>query len=286
MTFSLDDGRSKLLDSAIWMKASSPKLDDSRLFLAEGAKLVGKSLFGDAWTGEELLSPSMLRHPDTILRDAQKLQERLAGNPHFGVMPLPSSRAPTPFATQSTPHAPDVTSDPAQWRTELTAIWESESAVRDRLLRAIEWISDHARNKRLSGCLRKKEGGGPLALPADFWFRDDLPEAIFAKCEYKRGSEKYWVFLDRAPLEALLSVLPNGALHVGSDLSRFSPLLKFVVHLAGKWNTDANWTPESNKVLKWKIQQEWKSIHGTELSPTTAEYVMYILKHPEKASGG
>ncbi len=132
---------------------------------------------------------------------------------------------------------------------------------------------------------------GKMLKTPPHWWNTDLVAQRFTWCQINPkqpfargiGGEGYCqLFLLGDDVERFLRGLPRGEVKVRSeDLSRFSPLLRFAVALATRWNTDANWSPPTHKILVWEIQKAWKEAHGTDLTRTPADYIARILKFPQ-----
>ncbi len=199
-----------------------PKAPSHYSFIFEAIHLVGESLFGTDWTGDELAVVTWIESP----KEKRRRTRFARPNPV-----VPNSLADRSLKLRIR-HEPDE--HMKDWKAErLNKDWETNARALERLNRSVDWIAEKCRDGELKAFWRFQSGGGPvLPMQAHEW-NVDFPLAKFVieggnkrYCvEFKNpGPFECYIFFEKAELLALLKCQPEVQLIVGeADLSQLSP---------------------------------------------------------------
>lgn len=203
-----------------------PAAESSKLFILGAVQAVGAALHGDDWTGKELT---------------------VAGWPESPIVTLRRSRQPKPrgIAIDRTPPLPKTTAklkaeDEAAEKRHVA--WIENGRALERLMKAVNWLSQRCRDGDLKPYARPAGGGEVMPMRASEWNIDNPLEQFVKKggCRrvfhiggYASPPMDSYIFFDRAELQEVLAREPDAPQIVGqADLTRLSPYLRLAVHIA------------------------------------------------------
>lgn len=261
-------------------RAGWPRDCDGFVFLGRAVDRMGRAMFGTDWTDDTMIAvykgPSP---PSKPLRRPVRMAVLPARIPNLDPQLEAAEDAVRPLPSRD---------DSSQLIHALRALAEVNRKRAALVGSMQERVINAASRGDLAFAFR--QDGRMKAVEARLWNEPGV-ETRFARCTFDPakpfynsmlpGANHRDLYVTEASLHDFLRMQPEAELVVGSgDLSSFSPLLQFAVRLALKWKTDSAWTPPKRDALTHAVQQEWKQVHGTDLTPTRAEYIGWILKHP------
>lgn len=279
-----------VLSVSLWGAPDNwPKCGSEVVFLADAVQKVGRAKFPDQWTGAEVLARVLMPHPDEQDRLAAQMRADLQRRPTPSIANPDWGRAARKLlvdpATGRELTDDEIAEVRERGRAARLSQWESDKAVNERLMSVIEWIAGRCRDGDLETRFRWVTGGPAFPVPAHVWNVEPVVKRMFVECQTAfwsdafRANKPTYIFVTRDSLTRCLTAI-GGATVDGQDLAGLSPYLQIAVSLALKYRDD----PMSKVALVATIKEEWRKLHGGDITDTAANHIAATIRPPDKSA--
>lgn len=258
-----------------------PKAPSEYVYVFEAINIVGSALFGEEWTGRELVAVSWPTNPWWVRLTARQPQK---------TPPPPESLVSSHRRENSKPELDEHVKD---WVAKSHEVkWEENRAAIRRLADALDWIAQRCRDAELASYWRLKSGGCPVRpMRAEEWNIDNPLKEFVSNGSFKRhcrelrgtGPFEVYVFFAKQDLLTALKRLPDAPLIVAeADLSRLSPYLQGAVRLALEKGYTSRVACESNPVREAEIRAAWPDLlPDVTITKNAVEAMVRVIGFPD-----
>jgi hypothetical protein len=271
------------------------------VFLARAIEEIGRAMFGQDWTGEEVTTEHVRRLPhqwQATPGDASYARAILMTVPeHAKQLPAPKPVLPPSLNNLSRQPPRPVIVQPdsftkEQWLAAQAAVrrqQEERAPALQRLSQVQLNIVKRCESAELISATRPTVGGGMTLIPSEWWNTENWHNR-FHMCQLNpsdrfgigsTGQNHCWIFLTRESLEKFLLSQPFASVATNTDV-HLSPYLKTMLAVAKKLNI----TPENQpklEVVTTELRACWT---GSEpLSDRLLRAAATLLREPESKLG-
>lgn len=298
--------RSRIIEFAMIDNQSAwPKADSGKCCIFEALNITGLAMFGQDWTGTELLALHWHEQPKaaearrksalTMLKVLTKApippSSLSSGRSVYNKNALMGPEKEYHFAHIWTraAHFGHIAHE-AKVANE-QELWEGNQKALSRLTDATEWLSQQCRDSKLKGFFRFQSGGLLAEMAAPDW-NVEYPLSRFVKNGgYDRwfvasSPPRQWpvyVFFDRNQLVKAISNFGHvPAMIARDDLAKLSPYLQFAVKLAQAKNYLSASDCDTKPVREAEVRAAWnEAFPNVPQTPKQVEMLASLIGWPD-----
>lgn len=273
---------------------SWPKAASTYICIFEAINQAGSALFGDQWSGKELLATFWKQSP----RDFLKYASENFGGGALGGGKSGMRGGGSPVSSSSVPVVegpPQHNAHVHEWRLEKSqAEWVQERATEKRLRDTVAWLAQLCRDGLITSYARFRAGGGLWPMAAYEWNVDDPLSKFVIEGGHKRyfrdianpASFDVFLFFSRAELAAAFDRMGLTTLAVAEiELSKLSPYIQLAVQLALQKGYFSKDKCETLAVREAEIRTAWPvTMADIPMSENAVKLIARLMAFPDPVS--
>lgn len=297
-----------VLDWTTWTsRAEWPRVGRDYVFAGEAVHQVGKAMFGDNWSSDDVLAKRPYANPETLpfnhwRKLADQLVPRAPQHVPVSLANYPSASSPRDPLLRSKTREESrkdemgrldrVSEKVKSLRQEAVEAWQHNEASHRRLISVLEHITDAGRDGQLETRLILVGGTELLVPEVSIWNQQPPLTGILGTCKFPlyfaSSSRTFdcYVFISRASVDKLTATLAHTPVAVASsDIAKLSPYLQFAVKLALDLGYTSEGNADSNLVREAEVRARWeKGMPGVPISESQVAKVAFMLGWPKPES--